>query len=166
MPIHSRLLPTFSSIEFSVSDFMFKSLIHLEQSFIQSDRCGCICFHLHADIQLDQKRLLQMLSFSIAYFQSLSKFKCPQVDGLLLGFLSFPLINLSVFTSIPCRFYYYCSIVPLEIKGGDISRSFIGHDCYSNLGPFVSPYEAEYYSFKICKELCWNFYGNCADSVD
>lgn len=58
MPKHSRLLPTFSSIEFSVSDFMLKSLIHLKLSFIQSDRCGCICFHFHADIQLGQKRLL------------------------------------------------------------------------------------------------------------
>lgn len=82
------------------------------------------------------------------------------------GFSIFPLINLSVFMSVPCGFYYYCSIVQLEIKGGDISRSFIVHDCCGNLGPFVSPYEAEYYSFKVCKDLCWNFYGNYADSVD
>ena len=33
-----KAIPTFSSIRFSVSDFMLKSLIHLNLSFVQGDR--------------------------------------------------------------------------------------------------------------------------------
>jgi hypothetical protein len=35
VPISSRLFPTFSSINFSVSGFMWSSLIHLDLSFVQ-----------------------------------------------------------------------------------------------------------------------------------
>jgi hypothetical protein len=31
---------------------------------------------------------------------------------------------------------------------------------------FFFLYEVEYCSFKICKKLCWNFDGNCLESVD
>jgi hypothetical protein len=37
-PIFSRLFPTFSSINFSVSGFMWSSLIHLKFIFIQGDK--------------------------------------------------------------------------------------------------------------------------------
>ena len=33
--MHSRLLPTFSSVRSSVSGFMFKYLVHLDLSFVQ-----------------------------------------------------------------------------------------------------------------------------------
>ena len=50
----------------------------------------------------------------------------------------------------------------LEVRDGDSSHSsFIVHDCFSDHGVFVFPYEVEYFSFKVCKELCWNFDGNC-----
>ena len=38
MPISSRLFPTFSSIKLSVSDFMWRSLIHLHLSFVQGEK--------------------------------------------------------------------------------------------------------------------------------
>jgi hypothetical protein len=38
-------------------------------------------------------------------------------------FNSIPLTNLSVSVSIPCSFYHYCSVVQLEIRDGDSSRS-------------------------------------------
>jgi hypothetical protein len=38
VPISSRLFPTFSSISFSVSGFMWSSLIHLDLSFVQVDK--------------------------------------------------------------------------------------------------------------------------------
>lgn len=64
-----------------------------------------------------------------------------------------PLINLSVFMAIPCAFYYYSSVVKLEIRDGDASRiTFIVQDFYSYVR-FVFPYETEYYSSKVCKEL-------------
>jgi hypothetical protein len=59
----SRLFFTFSSIGFSVSGFMWRSLIHLDLSFVQGDKNGSICILLHADHQLNQHHLLKMLSF-------------------------------------------------------------------------------------------------------
>jgi hypothetical protein len=31
---------------------------------------------------------------------------------------------------------------------------------------FDFPYGVENCSFNVCKELCWNFYGNCNESLD
>lgn len=70
-------------------------------------------------------------------------------------FDSVPLINLSVLMSIPCNFYYYCSVVELEIRDGDTSgSSFIVQDCISYPGFFFLSDEIEYCPFKICEELC------------
>ena len=63
VPISSRLFPTFSSISFSVSGFMWSSLIHLDLSFVQGDKNGSICILLHANHQLSQHHLLKMMSF-------------------------------------------------------------------------------------------------------
>jgi hypothetical protein len=40
VPISSRLFHTFSSINFSVSGLMWRSLIHLDLSFVQGDKNG------------------------------------------------------------------------------------------------------------------------------
>ena len=61
VPISSRLFPTFSSINFSVSGFMWRSLIHLDLSFVQGDKNGSIHI-LHDNRQLCQHHLLKMLS--------------------------------------------------------------------------------------------------------
>jgi hypothetical protein len=62
-PISSRLFPTLSSINFSVSGFMWSSLIHLDLSFVQVDKNGSIYILLHDNCQLCQHHLLKMLSF-------------------------------------------------------------------------------------------------------
>ena len=62
VPISSTLFPIFSSISFSVSGFMWRSLIHLDLSFVQGDKNGSIL--LHDNCQLSQHHLLKMLSFS------------------------------------------------------------------------------------------------------
>jgi hypothetical protein len=62
MPITSRLFPTFSSISFRVSGFMWSSLIHLDLSFVQVDKNGSIYILLHVNCQLSQHHLLKMLS--------------------------------------------------------------------------------------------------------
>jgi hypothetical protein len=58
-----RLFPNFSSISFSVSGFMWTSLIHLDLSFVQEDKNGQIHILLHDNYQLSQHHLLKMLSF-------------------------------------------------------------------------------------------------------
>ena len=40
VPISSRVFPTFASISFSVSGFMWSSLIHLDLIFVQEDNNG------------------------------------------------------------------------------------------------------------------------------
>jgi hypothetical protein len=42
---------------------MWRSLIHLDLSFVQGDKNGSICILLHVDCQLNQHLLLKMLSF-------------------------------------------------------------------------------------------------------
>ena len=63
VPVCSSVLPTFSSIRFSVVGFMLRSLTHLDLSFVPGDRYGSIFILLHVDIQLCQYHLLNMLSF-------------------------------------------------------------------------------------------------------
>ena len=63
-------------------------------------------------------------------------------------------------------FYYYSSIVELEVRDGDTSSSFIVQDCFGYPVFFVFLYKVEYCSFKVCEELLWNFGGDCTESVD
>ena len=72
LPMHWRLLPTFSSIRFSVARFILRSLIHLDLSFVHGGRYGSIFSLLQADIQLCQHHLLKILSFFPLYNFSFS----------------------------------------------------------------------------------------------
>ena len=64
-------------------------------------------------------------------------------------------------------FHYYSSIVELEVRDGDASRSsFLVRDCFGYSGFFVFLYEVKYFSFKVLEELCWDFVGDCTESVD
>jgi hypothetical protein len=53
VPMSSRLFPTYSSINFSVSGFMWRSLIHLDLSFVQ-------------EIKMDQFLFFYMVTTSCA----------------------------------------------------------------------------------------------------
>jgi hypothetical protein len=63
VPITSTLFPTFSTINFSDSGFMWRYLIHLDFSFVQEDKNGSIYILLYDSCQLCQHHLLKMLSF-------------------------------------------------------------------------------------------------------
>jgi hypothetical protein len=59
-----RGFPTsISSINFSVSGFMWSSLVHLDLSFVQGDENGSIHILLHDNCLSCQHHLLKMLSF-------------------------------------------------------------------------------------------------------
>jgi hypothetical protein len=81
-------------------------------------------------------------------------------------------ISLFVLIQIPCTFYCYCSAVQHEIREGDISKSFFivqNSFSYTVVFCFVLfcfPYEVGNCSHNFCKELCYNFDGNCTESVD
>jgi hypothetical protein len=73
-------LSPFSSINFSVSGFIWRSLIHLYLSFVQGEKNRLICILLHADLQLNQHHLFKMLSdFHWKVLALFPKIKWPQV---------------------------------------------------------------------------------------
>ena len=61
--ISSRLIPTLSSIRFSVHKFKLRSFIHMDLGFGQDDHYRPIWILLYAAVQSDQNHLLKMLSF-------------------------------------------------------------------------------------------------------
>ena len=59
------------------------------------------------------------------------------------------------------------SSLELDVRGGDTSGNFfIVQDCIDYPESFVFPYEVENCSFKVCGELCWDFYGDCIESIN
>ena len=74
----SRIFPTFSSIKFSVSGFILKSMNHLGLSFVQGDRLISICIILHVNRPLYHHHLLMILAFiHCLILTSLLKIRCP-----------------------------------------------------------------------------------------
>ena len=112
----SGLFHTFSSTSFTISGFMCWSLIHLNLTFVQSDKNGLISIFLHADCQLNQQHLLKMLSFfpldGFSYFVKDQVTIDVRVHFWVFSFI--PLINLPVTVLIPCSFYHYCFVVQLR----------------------------------------------------
>jgi hypothetical protein len=80
-------------------------------------------------------------------------------------FKSIPLINVSVSVPIPCNFYQYGSVVNVGC-GDSTSRTFIVKNCFHYVGFFAFPGEFENCSFHVFEELCWEFDGDCIESVD
>ena len=164
----SRLFPTFSSIKFSASGLMLRSLIYLNLSFVQPDKYRSIFYILSAS-QISTIYLKCFLFFfSIVYFWLLCKrssvHKCVALF-LCLQFYSIDQLSVSVPT--PCSFYHCCSVVQLEVRDGDSFRSsFIVKNYFSHPGFFGFPYIIDNCFFHVFKELYWNFYGNFIESVD
>ena len=86
----------------------------------------------------------------------------------------FDLINMSVFMPVPWRFYYCHYVVYLDISNGDIPEVLLLCRMVSVLAIFVFVLFIylfvsiwnEYCPIKVRKELCWNFDGDCTESVD
>jgi hypothetical protein len=110
-----------------VSSFTLRSLIHLDLSYVQGDKYGSVCIILHADIQLDQQHLLKMLSlfFVVWFWIFCQKSSVCKYVVCFWVFDSIPLIHLSVSIPTSFRFYYYCSVVQLEVRNSDTSRSIL-----------------------------------------
>ena len=61
-------------------------------------------------------------------------------------FNSSPLISMSVLVAVPYYFYYYSSVIEVEIWGGDTSsNSFIIQDCFSYPGLVFSHDVEDFY---------------------
>jgi hypothetical protein len=63
VPVSSRFSPTFSSMNFSISGFMWSYLIHAALTLVQGDKNGSMIILPNDNYQLCQYHLLQMLYF-------------------------------------------------------------------------------------------------------
>jgi hypothetical protein len=93
VPISSRLFPTFSSINFSVSDFMWSSLIHLDLSFVQGDKNVSIHILLHDNA---------------SYFGLISTYQLVHTMYVLLWLSSLTQNNIFKFHPFACKF---CKVI-------------------------------------------------------
>jgi hypothetical protein len=154
---------------------MWRSLIHLDLTFVQGDRYGTsnsigvciqyysICILLHADLQLNQHHLLKMLPHPHFWLlcQRASEHRCV---GSFLGF-QFYSIDLPVCLCtntmlcstawgqewwFPQNFFYCWELFLLS--------------CF--LFIIIIPDEVENCSFYLCEELSRNFDRNSIESVD
>ena len=143
-----RLFTTFSSISLSVSGFMWRSLIHLDLSFVPGDKNGSICT-LYMLTSSWTRTIENAIFFPLDGFSSFVK------DQVTIGvwvhswvFTSILLTYLLVSVPIPYSFYHYCSVIQLEVRDGGSSRS-----------SFIVEYNFHYsvffcYSKWICKLFC------------
>ena len=172
----SRLFPTFSSIRFTVSGFMLRSLIHVDLSFVQ----GVIWVYFHSFTYRQPVRPAPFIEdasfFSIVYFWRLCQ---RSSDGncvvLFLG-LQFYFIDQHVCLCMnTMQFLSLLLCSKLEVRDGDsTSCSFIVKNCFHYSGfcflffvfCFAFPDEFENCSFHVFEELCWNFDGDRIESID
>ena len=98
-----RVFCLLSSKSFTVSGFIFRSLIHFEFIFVYGVRKCSHFILLHVAVQFSQHHLLKRLSLSPLYIlASFVKNKVP--IGALVQVWSFylvPLVNISVFVPVP-----------------------------------------------------------------
>jgi hypothetical protein len=93
---------------------MLKSLIHLDLSFVADNKYGSICILVHANIQLVKATPFLEDAFIFPLYDFGFFVKNQVIIGVWVYFWVFnsiPLINLSVYMTIPCDFYYYFSVV-------------------------------------------------------
>ena len=139
-----RFFTTSSCINFSVSGFKCKSLIHLDLNFLQEDKNGWIQI-LNGNSQLSRHHLLKMLSFFHQIFLTpLSKTKLPYVCVCVHFRVFNSTLLISPFFTVPLPYSFFfnhnCSVVQLEVTDGDSTRSsfivensfqYPGFFCYS-----------------------------------
>jgi hypothetical protein len=148
-----------------------RSLIHLDFMLAQGDKYGSICILLHANIQLDQHHLLKMLSlFHCVVLAYLQKIKCL----LVCGFISGSSVLFHWLTCLSLYQYHAGFItVALYIKHSLRAGMVISPEVHLLFRIVLAilkfcffPYEIKNCSFYVCEELCWNFVGDCIESVD
>lgn len=104
------LVPMFSSMQFVVWSFIFRSLIHFELFLVYGDRQQSSFVLLHVAFQFSQHQFLKRLSFLHCMFLALlTKIICSYICGFISG-LSI-LFNWSVCLFLPIPRFDYCLFV-------------------------------------------------------
>lgn len=119
IPVCLNILPSSSSVWFSVSVLIMRSSRHLELSFVQGPKNESICILLYSVILFEKNHLLKMLCFSKCVFLDLEQksnvHSCLdlyidlQVDSINKQ-------NMSVFVPETLCACYYSSVVQLDSR--------------------------------------------------
>lgn len=112
VPMYSSLFPTFSLIRYSVSAFMLRSLINLILWFVVDDMTLVAFFYIQTSSMTHSICWPYCLFFLICiscFFIKNQMCICAYIYVWVCN--SFPLDNVSIFISIPCRFCYHTSKV-------------------------------------------------------
>ena len=127
----------FSSENFIVSSFMFRSLICFEFIFVYGVReCSNFIF-VSTPVQFFQHQLLKRLSFLHCISLPLFFIDWLTIDVWLClwAFCSVPMIYISVFVPVS-----YCFVVQTKVREHDSSSSvFIFQDCFGYLLGHICP---------------------------
>ena len=130
--ICSKLATIFSSIKFSVSVFLLRSLINFFLSFAQGYKYGSICILLNTDIQFDHNHLLKLFFPPVCI--SVFFIKNQVLAGVQISCLVFnfnPMTSLSILCQYHVIFYQHSSAVQCLIRYGDtFNSSFIFQDYF------------------------------------
>lgn len=115
---------------------MLKSLIHLDLSFLQGGGYASISILLPAGGSYACTICWRCFFIPIVTLWFLcQKSGVNRTVNLHQGHQFDSLIHLSVFMPIPCYFYYYSSVIELEVRNGDASgSSFTVQDYFSYPG--------------------------------
>lgn len=106
VPMQSRLLPSFSFIRFSASDFMLRFSIHLELCFVKDDKYGSV---LHSSVCIYSVQTASVFKevafFSNVYLWLLYKSQVSiSLCFCVWEFKLILLVNMSDFITIPSGF--------------------------------------------------------------
>jgi hypothetical protein len=120
----SRLFLTFSSVSFTVSGFMWKSLIHLDLSFVQGDKKS-VCIFLCVDCQLKHHFILIALERSGVlgpYLNTVKAIYSKPVANMKLSGEKLKAIPLKSGSSQGYSLFPYLLNIVLEVLAGTIRQ--------------------------------------------
>ena len=135
----------FSSISFTVSSLIFRSLINYELIFVHVDKYQPSFIFLHV-FPIFPEPFMEKTFFSPLYiFSSFVKNYLPTYMWVYFWALnSLPLICVSVFLPILCCFDYCHFVVQCEVRGViPLALFFLSQDCFGYLRSFVVPYKSD-----------------------
>jgi len=142
---------------------MWRSLIHLDLSFVQGNKNGSTCILLHVDLQLNQHHLLKILSFFHWMFYLLCQ---RSNDHRCVGsFLCLQLCSTELPVCMPIPYKLLLCNTAWGQRWWFPQKVFYCWVEFCYPGFYVNQMTANC-TFYLYKELCRNIFGDGIESVD
>ena len=165
----SRIFLNFCSIRLSIYEFMLRSLVQLNLGLCRRINMNLFVFYNMQTSSQTRTIFEDVLSFSLYalafFFQKSSESRW---IGLFLG-LQFDSVHQSAFFyTYTVRLVYLLFCMQYSLNSGMLipPEFLLRFKIVLDILGFLFSIERKNHSFKIWKELCWNFDGNCIKSVN